>query len=67
MTTTAKDTLPRPDPGLGLGTLPERFLLIYPIGVFDEMPIQVTLFREEKESLFETRHFRWISEYPFNR
>ncbi len=36
-------------------------------GIFDDMPIEVTMRREEDESLFHSRGFRWISEYPFNR
>ncbi|MEM9801292.1 MAG: thiol-disulfide oxidoreductase DCC family protein [Planctomycetota bacterium] len=37
------------------------------VGSFDDLPIRVTLRREDAESLFESRHFRWISEVPFNR
>ena len=36
-------------------------------GKFDEHSIRVTLRREDGESLFESRDFRWISEVPFNR
>ncbi|MEM8680878.1 MAG: hypothetical protein AAGF97_16130 [Planctomycetota bacterium] len=36
-------------------------------GVFEDISIQVTLRRDDDESLFTTRGFRWINEYPFNR
>ncbi|MEM7246043.1 MAG: DCC1-like thiol-disulfide oxidoreductase family protein [Acidobacteriota bacterium] len=36
-------------------------------GVFEGAVIDVTLRREEGESLYESRGFRWINEVPFNR
>ena len=36
-------------------------------GVFEDVSIQVTLRRDDDESLFTTRGFRWINKYPFNR
>ena len=36
-------------------------------GVFEEVPIVVTLQLDKTERLFHTRSFRWINEYPFNR
>ncbi|MEM1179681.1 MAG: hypothetical protein AAGM22_15135 [Acidobacteriota bacterium] len=36
-------------------------------GVFEGQSIDVTLRVDEHKSLFTTRPFRWIAEYPFNR
>lgn len=36
-------------------------------GVFDDVPVRITMRPEASETLFESRGFRWISEYPFNR
>ena len=36
-------------------------------GVFEDRSVSVTLARDEEPSLFESRGFRWINEYPFNR
>lgn len=55
---------PPTDP-LGLERLDEQRIRL--IGIFDDSPIRVTLRRDDSESLFESRRFRWINEYPFNR